>query len=53
MTFNLLYQGIHKGFPPVVAVLVLPYSNLATLTLAAEYARLYPMLTGVELVQNN
>jgi hypothetical protein len=54
MTFNLLYQGICKGLPPKGAVLILPYSNLATLTRAAKYAtRLYPMFTGVELVQNH
>jgi hypothetical protein len=47
MALNLLYQGIHKGLHPIEAVLVLPYSNLA------EYARLYPMFTGVELVQNH
>jgi hypothetical protein len=53
MALNLLYQGIHKGLHPIEAVLVLPYSNLATLTRAAEYARLYPIFTGVELVQNH
>jgi hypothetical protein len=53
MTLNLLYQGVHKVLPPIGAVPVLPYSNFATLTRAAEYARLYPMFTGVELVQNH
>jgi hypothetical protein len=56
MTFNLLYQGIHKGLPLTGEVLVLSYSNLATLTRltrAVEYGRLYSMFTGVELVQNH
>jgi hypothetical protein len=53
MALNLFYQGIHKGLHPIEAVSVLPYSSLATLTRAAEYARLYPMFAGVELVQNH
>jgi hypothetical protein len=44
MTFGPLYQGIHEGLPPIGTVLVLPYSNLAALTRAAEYARLYQAL---------
>jgi hypothetical protein len=53
MIFNLFCQGIHKGLPHIGAVLVLPYSNLTTLTLVAEHARLCPKFTGVELVQNH
>jgi hypothetical protein len=46
MRFNLLYQDIFEGLSPIGADFVLPYTNLATLTCAAEYARL--MITGVE-----
>jgi hypothetical protein len=53
MIFNLLYQGIHEGLSPIGVVLVLPYSNLAALTRAAEHARLYQAFTGVELIQNH
>ncbi len=48
MRFDLLYEGIHEGLSPMGADLVLPYSNLANLTRAAEYARPYRMFTGVE-----
>jgi hypothetical protein len=52
-----LYKGIQKELPPIGAVLVLPYSILATLgrvaEIAAEYARHYSMVAGVELVPNH